>query len=176
MQNIEQLAFVFVDALDLHVEQRARVHPHIHAVEDQFRQTFLVGALGGGEALLKSGVVGETLEFGEMGGIVEHPRPDRLRDEVRERRVGFEQPAAERDAIGLVDDAVRIELVEIVEDGLLDEFAVQRRDAIHLVGAEKGQISHAHLAAVVLVDQRDIGQRPASSGRLFRAMRRDAAR
>ena len=45
--------------------------------------------------------------------------------------------------------------MKILEHRLLDELAVQRRDAIDLVRAEKRQMAHAHVTAVVLVDERD---------------------
>ena len=69
-------------------------------------------------------------------------------------RIGLEQPAAEGDAVGLVDDAVGEDLVQVAEHRLLDQFGMQRRDAIDLVRAEEGEMAHAHVAAVVLVDQR----------------------
>ena len=68
--------------------------------------------------------------------------------------VGLEQPAAWRDAGGLVLKFPRIERVEFREEILLQQRRVQRRDAIHRMAAGHGEIRHAHGLAVVLMDQR----------------------
>ncbi len=64
------------------------------------------------------------------------------------------QPAAEGDAVGLVDDAVRVELVQVLEDRAAHQLGVERGDAVDAVRAEEGEVAHAHVAAAVLVDQR----------------------
>ena len=68
------------------------------------------------------------------------------------------QPAAEGDAVGLVDDAVGIEAVQVLEDGLAQELGVERRDAVDAMRAEEGEMPHPHVAAAVLVDQRQRGE------------------
>jgi hypothetical protein len=62
-----------------------------------------------------------------------------------------------RHAVGLVVDALRVELVEIAEDGLLHQLRVQRRHAIDRVATHERQLPHADAAAAALVDQRHIG-------------------
>jgi hypothetical protein len=77
------------------------------------------------------------------------------RDQLGQARIALDQPAARRDAVGLVVDAVGIELVQVGEHRLLHQFGVQRRDAVDRVRADEGEIAHAHAALAVLVDQRD---------------------
>ena len=100
----------------------------------------------------------------------------RLAAGVDEKRgqagIGAMQPAAEGDAVGLVDDAVGIEAVQILEDGLAHQLGVQRRDAVDAMRAEEGEMPHAHVAAAVLVDQRERGElvvgRAAAGARMSR--------
>src|SRR5262249_46458352 len=70
-EEIEQLALVFVDAFDLHIEQRIRVHVEIEAFDDQPREGHLVGALGGSHPVLESAVLGVVGKTGQLGGIVQ---------------------------------------------------------------------------------------------------------
>ncbi len=79
LDDVEELALVFVDALDLDVEERVRVHAHAHPFTDEPRQVHLVGALDRGEALLESGVVGVRVEVGELVDVVEETRADGFR-------------------------------------------------------------------------------------------------
>ena len=59
MQDIEQLALVFVDALDLHVEQRIGIEVDAAVGLDQGGQALLVGLLDCVPALARNaGIVG----------------------------------------------------------------------------------------------------------------------
>ena len=44
LEDVEELALVFVDALDLHVEQGGRIDADLEPLGDQPRQGFLVGS------------------------------------------------------------------------------------------------------------------------------------
>ena len=72
--------------------------------------------------------------------IVEHALAERLDQQLRERGIGLEQPAAEGDAVGLVDDARRRGRGEIVEHGLAQQIGVQRRDAVDAMRADEGEM------------------------------------
>ena len=97
-------------------------------------------------------------EARDQGRIVEHRIAADVAQHLHQRRIGLEQPAAEGDAVGLVDDAVGIERVQIVEHGLAHQVGVQRRDAVDPVRADEGEMAHPQLAVAVLVDQRDGGE------------------
>ena len=143
-----------MDALDLHVEQGRRIDADLKPLGDQPRQGFLGGSALGGEAVLEGGVGRQRLDPAQRVGIVEDLRSRRLGEEVAQARVCLMQPAPEGDAVGLVDDAVRIERVQVLEDGLAHELGVKRRDAVDLVRAEEGEVPHAHPPLLRLVDQR----------------------
>ena len=157
LEDIEQLPLVFVDALDLDVEQRRRIDLDAEALADQPRQRQLVVVLDVAELLLEGIVAGAGLEPLEAREIVEHGFAADLAQQAGQPRVGQHQPAAECDAVGLVGDAAGIEMVEIVEHGLLHQVGMHRRDAVDAVRADEGQLPHPHPAAGFLVDQRHRG-------------------
>jgi hypothetical protein len=130
-----------VDSLDLHVEQRIRIEIDAEPRADEARQRHLVRAADCGEALAERGVTGERREIRQRFRVVQHARPDRFDDERGQFGVRLEQPAAERDAVGLVDDPLRMQRVQIAEYRLPHELGVQRRDAVDPVRAEEGEMS-----------------------------------
>src|SRR6267143_1610197 len=48
----------------------------------------------------------------------------------------------------------RIEMIEIVEHGLLHQIGMHRRDAVDAVRADESELPHPHPASGLLVDQR----------------------
>jgi len=67
--------------------------------------------------------------------------------------IGLQQPAPECDAVGLVDDAVGIDRVQVAEHGLAHQVGVQRRDAVDAMGADKRKVAHSQFSTITLVDQ-----------------------
>ncbi len=143
-----------MDALDLDVEQRVGVDLDVEAFADQPRQHQLVVVLDAAELLLERVVAGAGLETFKQGGIVEHGFAAGFAQQIGQLRIGQHQPAAEGDAVGLVGDAPRIKMIEIVEHGLLHQVGMHRRDAVDAVRADERQLSHPHPAAGPLVNQR----------------------
>ena len=78
----------------------------------------------------------------------------RLVEQVAQPGVAQGQPAARRDAVGLVVELVRPQLVEVVEQPLLEQLGVQFRHAVDREAADDGQIGHADLGLVTLLDER----------------------
>ena len=165
LEDVEQLALVFVDALDLHVEQRARDRRRCRAGRViSLASVALLARLTCGELL--PGTPRSSAKRSssvERFDIVEQAVADRLADQLRQARIALHQPAPRRDAVGLVVDAVGIELVQMLEHRLLHQLGVQRRHAVDPVRADEGELAHAHPAAVVLVDQRHRRQQSAPS-------------
>ena len=94
---------------------------------------------------------------GGIAGVVEHLRPDRFDDEIGEPRIGLIEPAAEGDAVRLVDDALGIQPVQIAKHRLAHQIGMQRGDAIHRMRSDKGEMAHADAAPGLLVDKRHRG-------------------
>ena len=155
LDDVEELALVFVDALDLDVEHGRGIDAHAHAAADELGELHLVLALHRRELLLEGGIVGEGLEFMQRFRIVHEPVADRLADQRGEAGIALHQPAARRDAVGLVVDPLGIERVEVGKDRDLHEFRVERGDAVDGMGADEGEVAHPDAAVAVLVDQRD---------------------
>ena len=51
VEDVEQLPFVLMDSLDLHIEHRGRLHLHVELLLDQRRQLHLILLLSGDEIL-----------------------------------------------------------------------------------------------------------------------------
>ena len=118
-------------------------------------ESLLVAALGRGVVLHEARIVGEFFQPGELVWIVEHVLAQGAGEQRREVGIGLEQPAAEADAVGHVDDAPRQGPVEIAEHRLSHQAGVQRRHAVDLMGADEGQVSHAHAFVLALLNERD---------------------
>mmetsp|Transcript_21532 Transcript_21532/g.83660 ORF Transcript_21532/g.83660 Transcript_21532/m.83660 type:complete len:662 (+) Transcript_21532:1047-3032(+) len=164
VQQVQQLALVFVDALDLDVEQAVEVHREAQLAADHAGQALLVGTLDGQELLAERRVGGQRLELGQGRQVLAPALADAAVQQRRQRRIGLLQPAPRRHAVGDVVEALRPDAGVVGKDGLHHQFRVQRRHAVDPVRGDQGQRGHAHAAFAMtmaaLVDQRDArGQR-----------------
>ena len=66
MQHVEQLALVFVDALDLDIKQRIRVDRDIKSLLNDFRELYLVDAFDRTERVAELGIVGQFAQLGQL--------------------------------------------------------------------------------------------------------------
>ena len=135
-----------MEALDLHVEDRGRVEHDAGRLLDVGGETVLVGPLGLLHALEEGRVVLERDELLELHGVIEPPVTDGVGNETRVCGIGLGEEPTMRDAVGLVVEHLGIELVELVEHGLLENRGVQRGDAVHGVAEDDGEVRHADLA------------------------------
>ena len=156
LDDVEELALVLVDALDLDVEDGVGVEPEPHAVAHEMREAVLVQPLHAGEGVLEGGVGGVLLQLAQRVDVVEELRADGVGDEPGQAGVALLQPAARGDAVGLVVDPVREHPVQILEQRLLQELGVHRRHAVDRVRADEGEVAHAHPPLAGLVDQADV--------------------
>ena len=153
--DIQKLALVFVNALDLDVEHRIRIELNAHAAGDEIGELHLVGALDGGELFPEGAVAGELIQRLQLLGIVEEGIADGFAHEVRQAGIALHQPAARRDAVRLVVDAVRVELVQVGKDRDLHQVGMKGGNAVDRMRADEGKIAHAHATIAILVDQGD---------------------
>ena len=126
LQQVQQLALVFVDALDLHVEHRRRDRPRGRAGRGSSGRApagwLRLTARSRSCSRVSSAIAREAPD---RVGVVANVVAARLAQQPGQSRIGLVEPAAEGDAVGHVDDAVGVVLVEVAEHGL----AHQRRSA-----------------------------------------------
>ena len=146
VQDVQGLALVQVDALDLDVEDRVRPHVRIVAVADVAGQDFLAVLFDPRQLFLEGRVVGKGHEVLELRRRPAPAVTDGIVDERRQLRIGFDEPAAMRNAVGLVREAVREARVELVQRRILEDLRMDFGDAVDAVAAEDGQMSHVDLA------------------------------
>ena len=87
MQDIQQLAFVLVNALDLHVKQAVRADPDACGAFDMGCQSNLVGAFGRHELFLEHGVFFEGVQALELIQVESPARSQRVVEQTRQPRV-----------------------------------------------------------------------------------------
>ena len=152
-QHMQQLAFVFVDALHLHVEKRGGVHADARALDDQRGEALLAGVLNCQELALRIGFPGELFKGAQFREIPMPAVADALRNPAAEARVGVAQPAAGRDPVRLVPETAREELVEVRHQIRLHQFGLQRRHAVDRMAAHNGKVRHPDHPLIALSDQ-----------------------
>ena len=77
---------------------------------------------------------------------------DLVRNNISEGGVAENKPPPGRDAIGLVLELLRPELMEVVEECLLDEIGMEASHAVDGVGADDGEIGHVDALASSLLN------------------------
>ena len=102
IQDQQQLPLILVQPLDLHIKDRVRGDIDAHLGTDKFRQRDFVGLLHLVERFQKRLVASIFFERVQSVKIHNPFGADRLGDQSRQPWVGLEQPAALRDAVGLV--------------------------------------------------------------------------
>ena len=121
------------------------------------------------EAIEQAGVIDESFELPQVVEIANPTVADRARDQRRQRTVRVQQPAARRDAVRLVVEALGIELVKLRSQRRLHELRVQRGHAVDRMAAGHRQVAHPHVAALAFVEKRNALQhaprRPESAAR-----------
>lgn len=154
VEEIEVLPFVFVEPLNLDIEEGGRVDGDVAVLLDQAGEADFVGMFDGHELLLKLGVIGKGFEVAEL---IEVPFPavaDRAGDQVTEEGIASEKPASRGDAIGFVIKLSWVEGVEIGEEITLDQLGVNGRYAIDGKATDDAKIGHANILDVAFFDDR----------------------
>ena len=158
VQHVEQLALVLVDALDLHVEQGAGVQRDVQVLLHPLGQPVLVLLLGMAEGGHERRLRGHGAQGFELGQVAPPAFAQALVEQAGQGRVGLGQPAAGRDAVGLVVEARGEDASEVGKDGLRHQLGVQGRYTVDGMAHQHRQVGHAHPALAGLVHQRYAAQ------------------
>ncbi len=164
VKQVEQLALVFVNALDMDVEHGLPIDLDAQVLVDEGGQALFVVLLDGAEGAAEGSVVrqrGKALQLVQIGDPV---LADVFADQCRQPGIDMMQPAPRGDAVGLVDDLAGIEAVEIGEDGLLHQMSMKLGHAVDLVAADDGQVGHAHPRLAFVVDDGEAAQQVGIAG------------
>ena len=166
MQDVQELTLVFVDTLDLHVEER--VHVDIHALRclEVLGEAFLVLLLDSHEFLLELGVLRKLFELLEFIEILDPAFADLGGDEFRHSRVCLADPATRRHAVRLVVELFGPQFVEVLEERRLQEVGVERGHAVHGERTHDGEVGHADHLAAAFLDEAHAGEAVVVAGPL----------
>ena len=131
VEQVQLLALVLMQALGLDIEHCIGVHAHLLGVQQPVCQRFLVGLFHGGQLAEHRIVIDKGQQFFQLGGVLAEAGADVLFQRGSQARVAFQQPAAEGDAVGLVVELFRVQLVKTVQLGVFQDLGVQ---GSHTVG------------------------------------------
>ena len=148
MQRIHVLALVLVQTLDLYVENAVWVNDLALRALNVLGKALLVVQLDLGKLLLHGGIVLIFHQLLKLSSIVDEAVARQLGDKGSKLRVRLVQPAAMCNAVCDVLKFIRPLGVEVVEHAVLQNFAVQRGNAVRAVCCVYGKVCHAHIAVV----------------------------
>ena len=148
VKDVQQLALVLMQTLDLDVEDGARIHVDAVVLLDIIREAQLVAVLDVHELRLALRVVHIDLELLQGRKVRDPLVADLPGDPVCQQRVSVQQEAALGDAVGLVVELLRVHLVEVSQRLGLQDFRVDLRDAVDGEACAACHVSHADLAVV----------------------------
>ena len=140
-----------MQALDLHVEQEGRVQLHALVLGDDLAQLLLLFQLDGVE-LLDGHVVDRGLEILQPVELRQEAACDLAFDQPAELGVAQPQPAARRDAVRLVLEALGEDGVPVLEQVVFQDLRVDAGHAVDGGGHIDGHIRH--IGAAVLDDRK----------------------
>ena len=126
-------------------KMRVRVHRLAGGRFEPVGKLRLGLALGLAEGVAKALVVGQRLELAQLAEVGDPAVADGLGDRAGERRVRQQQPAARRDAVGLVVEALGKHLGQVLDGRRAQQLGVNRGHAVGAVRADDGQVGHADL-------------------------------
>ncbi len=99
-------------------------------------------------------VLGVRLELAQSLQVGQPADPQRIGDQLRQRRVGQPDEPARCDAVGHVGELAREELVEVGQHLVAQQLRVQLGHAVHLGPGDRGQVRHPDGPLRVLGDDR----------------------
>ena len=155
VEQVQLLALVLMQTLGLDIEHGGGVNLHTLGVLQPVSQGLFVVGLDLGELLQHIGILGIGQQFFQLGGILAETGANQGFNLFDQCGVTFQQPAAEGDAVGFVVELFRVQLIEAVQLGFLQNFGVQGGNAVGGMGKVDVHVGHVH--AVVGVNDGKAG-------------------
>ena len=142
VEYVQKLTLILVHTLCLHVEKRLRVDLQTLFFGDKLSKLFLLDLFNFTEPLQYRLIVFKLLELGKLGGILCIARADAIVQELGKFGIGLIEPTSVRNAVGDVGEFIGRIFIEIAENALLDDLAVQARNAVDFVRPHHAEIGH----------------------------------
>src|SRR5580704_14089919 len=115
----------------------------------------LAGSLHLLPLITEARVVCKWLEFAKLVFVLQPSIANAARNQLRQFRIAERKPPSRGHAVGDVEKFVGVQLVKVMQNGLLQQLAMQGSDAIDGVRADGGKVGHAHVLLALLVNQRE---------------------
>lgn len=155
VEDVHELSLVLMDSLDLYIVKSIEWHVEASVLLDPSLESCLVLSLDLNEAVLErlvSGVWGKLLEVLQRGDpLIDASKS--VTDQLRQSRVAAVDPSSGSDTVRLVLELSFVELIELLENGGLEELRVQGSDTVDGVGADDGEVRHSDLLWPSFFDQ-----------------------
>ena len=144
-QGVEKLPLVFVDALDLAIKDGVRIHGLPGGGFEPLGELSFGLALGLAEVVAKAPVVGQRFELAQLGQVGDPAVANGRGDRAGQGGVRQQQPAARRDAVGLVTEALGKHLGQVLDRHRAQQLRVDRGHAVGAVRPDDRQVRHAYV-------------------------------
>ena len=147
VHSTEKLAFIFVQALDLHVHNRIRIEEDVIVASGKGGKTLAVfgfdlqHAAANGFIAFKCGKAAKERRIRQPG-----VRSQKIADEVVQTGVDLAEPAAVIDAVGHIGKALAPEGGDITEEVIFDDIPVEAGHPVDLVAGGKAHVGHVDLS------------------------------
>ena len=135
--------------LDLNVENRLRVDLYALFFCDICSKLFLLGLLDCQKTLQYSGIVGVTFQLLQVVQMnLPVIRTQQFGQQTGQFRIAQSQPATLGDAVGLVLEPFRINLIPVFQHGILQNFSMDCRNAVGVCRSVHSYPCHVHHAVL----------------------------
>ena len=158
MEDVEELAFVFVEPLHLHVKDGVGVDLDAVMFPDVFCQFYFVFPFDLRQFLEHFLIACEGEHFFQIVQIAHPVFADLAADEFAETGVCLAEPAAGGDAVGHIDKLAGIEVRKVFEEPVLEQFGVERCHAVDMPAGNDAHVRHPHHFFVSFLNERHSGE------------------
>ena len=150
MQDIQQLALVFMQSLDLYIKNRTGIHVNAVVLGNVFCQADLVLIFDVHEFLLILVVIHEGLKLFQLGQIRDPfiPQAYLIGQPVGQQRIGMDHESPLGNAVGLVVELLREHLIEVLELLLLQDLGMQGCYTVDGIAGHDCHIGHPDLSVI----------------------------
>ena len=144
VQRVHLLSLVLVETLDLDVKNRIFIDVHILRLLQVLFQVRLGFLFDFSNAVQNRFVILISHQLFQLSRVLHKIRADQTSQIIGEPVVAVNQPSAEGNAVGLVVEFLRINIVEGLQLGILQNLCVKRRHAVHRIAVMDVDVGHVY--------------------------------